>query len=655
MNVAPGYLLVCLLFWGWQTGLLWLSLGLGVILEVPRFNSTRWHLEQRDFSRITDLTTVAFAAIAVYQINAQSVHGIFALLRWFPCILFPLIVSQKFSLDGKVPLASLFFSLRRNPQSQLFSGIAAIDISYPYALVCVLSAATGNHRGLEFFLTLCVLAAWGLWSVRPKRYASYVWLPLFLLVGGGAFALQLGLQQAQSSMEAMFADWMDAFFSGQRDPDYATTAIGAIGRLKASDAIRLRVAAAAPLPHPFLLREAAYNTFQLGRWSATGGHFEAVDKLPGVDRWPLAQGEAGNTLRISMQLKKETGVVPVPQNGVFLGGKSIIEVQRNQYGSLMLEMPPGRIQYSVGFGVSANADGAPQEEDLILPQNYRELIHQVAADLHLSALSPLASMARIEAFFEANFHYSLVQKRRYYFKPLKEFLLHSRAGHCEYFATATVLLLRAAGIPARYAVGYSLQEYSPLERQYIARARHAHAWALAYVDGAWRAVDTTPSVWASLEDDAASSWRIVLDLWSWGRFHAEELLAGAAASRYTVATVVLTLIAYLLWRMRTRQRLRQEIVTMDVPAVAAPGLDSEIYRVVARIELLGYHMKPGETLYAWIGRLESIEHASLAPLVDLLRSLLTIHYRYRFDPAGIDADERRHLAEAVAARERDPW
>ncbi|MBT8330725.1 MAG: transglutaminase-like domain-containing protein, partial [Deltaproteobacteria bacterium] len=41
-------------------------------------------------------------------------------------------------------------------------------------------------------------------------------------------------------------------------------------------------------------------------------------------------------------------------------------------------------------------------------------------------------------------------------KNIENFLTRSRSGHCEYFATATVLLLRQAGIPARYARGYSV-------------------------------------------------------------------------------------------------------------------------------------------------------------------------------------------------------
>ena len=38
---------------------------------------------------------------------------------------------------------------------------------------------------------------------------------------------------------------------------------------------------------------------------------------------------------------------------------------------------------------------------------------------------------------------------------MTRFLCEHRTGHCEYFATATTLLLRAAKIPARYAVGYA--------------------------------------------------------------------------------------------------------------------------------------------------------------------------------------------------------
>ena len=60
-----------------------------------------------------------------------------------------------------------------------------------------------------------------------------------------------------------------------------------------------------------------------------------------------------------------------------------------------------------------------------------------------------------------------------------------------------------------------MQELSALEGQYVVRARHAHAWALAWVDGRWVEVDTTPAVWADEEAHAASPLQPVYDLLSW--------------------------------------------------------------------------------------------------------------------------------------------
>ena len=51
-------------------------------------------------------------------------------------------------------------------------------------------------------------------------------------------------------------------------------------------------------------------------------------------------------------------------------------------------------------------------------------------------------------FFDSKFRYSLDLKiSGMDVTPLADFLLRTRAGHCEYFATAATLLLRKAGIP----------------------------------------------------------------------------------------------------------------------------------------------------------------------------------------------------------------
>ena len=100
---------------------------------------------------------------------------------------------------------------------------------------------------------------------------------------------------------------------------------------------------------------------------------------------------------------------------------------------------------------------------------------------------------------------------------LKQFLEQTRTGYCEFYATATVLLLRQAGIAVRYATGYVVSEWSPFEQAFLVRRRYAHAWASAAMGQDWTPVDTTPSNWQSFENDAAPWWSQIYRLGSWLR------------------------------------------------------------------------------------------------------------------------------------------
>ncbi|TVR48927.1 MAG: transglutaminase domain-containing protein, partial [Planctomycetota bacterium] len=68
-----------------------------------------------------------------------------------------------------------------------------------------------------------------------------------------------------------------------------------------------------------------------------------------------------------------------------------------------------------------------------------------------------------------------------------------RRGHCQYFTTASVVLMRASGHPARPVLGYASDEFG--ENEITFRALHAHAWGefLRSNDGLWQRFDTTPA------------------------------------------------------------------------------------------------------------------------------------------------------------------
>ncbi|MBB5335293.1 transglutaminase-like domain-containing protein [Pectinatus brassicae] len=115
---------------------------------------------------------------------------------------------------------------------------------------------------------------------------------------------------------------------------------------------------------------------------------------------------------------------------------------------------------------------------------------------------------RLQAYFQKNYQYTLSPGK----VPAKHdfvqyFLNESHKGYCTYFASAAVLILRQAGIPARYVVGYAvpvqlikdgqkigMDNYSNPLKSIILSDKQAHAWVEIYEDGwGWRPVEFTPS------------------------------------------------------------------------------------------------------------------------------------------------------------------
>ncbi len=78
--------------------------------------------------------------------------------------------------------------------------------------------------------------------------------------------------------------------------------------------------------------------------------------------------------------------------------------------------------------------------------------------------------------------------------PVDAFLFDSRRGFCEHYAGAFVVMLRAAGIPARVVTGYQGGEMNPDGEYMIVRQSDAHAWAEAMIDGQWTRFDPTAAV-----------------------------------------------------------------------------------------------------------------------------------------------------------------
>lgn len=140
---------------------------------------------------------------------------------------------------------------------------------------------------------------------------------------------------------------------------------------------------------------------------------------------------------------------------------------------------------------------------LTIPEETRAAIASLGAIPPAKTLSE--KRARIDAvrhFLETNYTYTKNPGKTPADKDfISYFLTESRKGYCTSFASAAVMLLRASGIPARYAVGLSVDsEYlqnAPLTKEGLhalsVNDHHAHAWVEVYVDGlGWRPCEMTP-------------------------------------------------------------------------------------------------------------------------------------------------------------------
>ncbi|HEY1391989.1 MAG TPA: DUF3488 and DUF4129 domain-containing transglutaminase family protein, partial [Methylibium sp.] len=81
------------------------------------------------------------------------------------------------------------------------------------------------------------------------------------------------------------------------------------------------------------------------------------------------------------------------------------------------------------------------------------------------------------------------------YDAIDEFWLDRKAGFCEHFSAAFVVVMRAMGVPARIVTGYQGAELNPYDGSYVVRQSFAHAWAEYWQPGAgWLRADPTAAV-----------------------------------------------------------------------------------------------------------------------------------------------------------------
>ena len=103
--------------------------------------------------------------------------------------------------------------------------------------------------------------------------------------------------------------------------------------------------------------------------------------------------------------------------------------------------------------------------------------------------------AALQMFNKDLFSYTLRPQRLVSTNRVDEFLFGTKEGFCEHYASAFVVMMRAAGIPSRVVTGYLGGEKNNLNAYYRIKQSDAHAWAeVYYKDLGWTRVDPTGAI-----------------------------------------------------------------------------------------------------------------------------------------------------------------
>ncbi len=108
------------------------------------------------------------------------------------------------------------------------------------------------------------------------------------------------------------------------------------------------------------------------------------------------------------------------------------------------------------------------------------------------AILPTPQLAQVLEASLRRFGYTLENPSGHALNPLEDFLVRTQAGHCEYFASAMALMLRARGVPARVVSGYRLGPWIPEGGYFRVSQNEAHSWVEYWHEGRWWTSDPTP-------------------------------------------------------------------------------------------------------------------------------------------------------------------
>ncbi len=271
-------------------------------------------------------------------------------------------------------------------------------------------------------------------------------------------------------------------------------------RQNRSVAMRIEYQRVAPPAEEIRIKGATYDFYRDQQWFRSRRRQNLLN-FPGRDIDLLPAGSSRPETEQSVDIFLEpigSRSLLLPVEALSLELRQLRGVERDSGGALLVPVPSREtLAYRVELAAEPVLTGtfvANDEQLNALDRGGLTLrMEELATQIMGAAEDPAGERARrLEIHLQTNYAYTLDFVGRDGENPLEDFLFEYKSGHCEYFASSMVLMLRGQGVPARLVTGFLGGEYNPVEGYFLVRQLSAHAWVEALVDGSWQIYDPTP-------------------------------------------------------------------------------------------------------------------------------------------------------------------
>jgi transglutaminase-like putative cysteine protease len=651
------------LLWANATGEWALGILLALALEMPRLLKRRVEVDARAYRMVWLMSLLLEWILAINGwLEGGRVESMRTVLKWTPVALAPLAIASAWAIQPGIPVSSLLLLLRNRFSRPTMGGVVPvvprIDPFFPYLWILLLATSYQSPGAIFFPVAVALVAASVLAQPGHRRHrsSSLVWMVIAVVL---SVVFHTGILRVYRMVENAIYGRMQLL--GPQEVNRTLARVGSVGEIKLTKNVLWHVAHESG-PAPAYLYEATYDGFDpvQNAWLNSQRDNRKFDRVPSTgdirppDQWTFGgTGPATTRLRVRGEISEEFAILPLPDNAAFIQSLPAYRLDRNGLGVVRADLARPVVHMSVTGTADAALRPPPDPSvDLDLGRAL-PVVRRTVEELGLSGLPPSEAIQRIREFFASDFTYTLKAGKL----SMRAFLESERRGHCEYFASATVLLLRAAGIPARYHTGFALVELDSRTRQWKVRGTHGHAWATAWLDGQWQVIDTTPPDWLAQDSEGIDFWQNVLDWWEEKRLTFQEwrtsrdaggLLAWLAPT-LAALVVVYTLVRILL--RRKKKRVERVEPVNELPGYTAWEGVSRWSELLSTIEQARGKRPENLPALAWVRGFDDWPPALRAQAATLVRD----HYRRRFgvtgsdalpdDPALAQAEEtvRRHL------------